>query len=454
MTRTGLLDDYVYCTSEGEEVGTPEEEDDERSVLTENHEKDDEAEAEEDEEDVWKDDDDLSLSTASDSIDVSCEVDPSATAEVAALRWQVHVLKQTLAAQRLANEILRRRVSCVTYDNQQDEAHRSHRANAEGSWKPSSSRGESRHHNISALNDKEEEDGPIHHLSRSWFDHPEVSKKILLSQVHLVFACLAYLVYILLNGGGADIISVLPCLKLFLCSRGLLSWTMMVIAFWRGRRHAVGEDMATRNQQVLMEDAKLLLWVVVGVVQAPGNSPTALVAALVASLAVDYASDIVKQQLQHSSRARKNNNIMIKNESLATSIGAFVGQFFAWETYIGLPLLPLLPPLVLILVQESTMAPQSCAVLALQTIVHMTRRQWQRRRRAYPTQQQPKQHVRNDPYVLLVLHGSAWCLYRLHGFGFYFVYVAGWLVVRAVQGDNGSKRTRPTAVVTAAKKRD
>jgi hypothetical protein len=33
MTRTGLLDDFVYCTSEGEEVETPEEAEDERSHV-------------------------------------------------------------------------------------------------------------------------------------------------------------------------------------------------------------------------------------------------------------------------------------------------------------------------------------------------------------------------------------------------------------------------------------
>jgi hypothetical protein len=385
MTRTDDYDDYVYCTSEGEKEQTPEEDDDdtvdEPRALTENNDEDDD-----EEEDVWKADDDLSLSTGIDRLGYERTI--PVTTEIAALRTEIRILKQTLAAQRLTDDLLlRRRVTAAGIPQERQ----NHGAVA-GRFKYPPLQDKSHHQDIPA------QDRP--NLWRN-LDHPDATtRKIILTQLHLVSICFTFLGCILLNG-GADHICV-PFLKLCLCSRQLLCTI---------GRNWVGDTMERKEP---IDNTRLLLWVVLCIVEQPHNSSTTLLAALLASLVVDYASD-----MKHC--------IRMNNKTVPASVDFMIKSFIEWETYTGLPLL------VLMFLHESTLLPQAYAFLAMQTLVSIAL-------------QLNHHHVRSTP--VMVLSASAWGLYRLCGFWLYFALVVGGFGVYAFQPNSTQRQA------AEAKKRD
>jgi hypothetical protein len=383
MTRTDDFADYVCCTLEGKEERIPEEED-ERRALSENNDHEDE-----EEEDVWKADDDLSLSTEIDSFgDESNEETIPVMTEIAALRSEVRILKQTLAAQRLANNLLRRRVLAAA-----GIIHQERRNHGTDAWRCKSPplQDESHHQDIPA------KDRP-----NLWWWDLEIPDAT--AQTIILSVCLAFLGYILLNGEAVH--TRVFFLKLFLCTRGLLCTI--------GRNWWVGNTMERQEEPI--DHTRLLLWVVLGIVKQPHNSSTTLLVALLASLAVDYASD-----MKHC--------IRMNNETVFASVDFMIKSFIEWETYTGLPLL------VLIFRYESTLLPQAYAFLAMQTLVYIA------------LQQNHHHHVRSTP--VMVLHASAWGLYHLCGFWLYFAVVVGGFGVYAFQLDSTQRQK-----VTEAKKRD
>jgi hypothetical protein len=396
MTRTDDFADYVCCTSEGEEERTPEDEDDDDSdderralVLTEN----DDMGEEEEEEDVWKADDDLSLSTEIDSFgDESNEDTTPVMTEIAALRSEVRILKQTLAAQRLANNLLRRRVAAAAAGIHQER--RNHGANARRCKSPPL-QDELHHQDIPA------KDRP-RNLWRGDLEIPDAT-----AQTIILSVCLTFLGYILLNDGGG-VHTYVFFLKLFLCTRGLLCTI--------GRNWWVGNTIMERQEEPI-DHTRLLLWVVLGIVKQPHNSSTTLLVALLASLSVDYASD-----MKHC--------IRMNHETVIASVDFMIKSFIEWETYTGLPLL------VLIFLHESTLLPQAYAFLAMQTLVSIALQQ-----------QNHHHHVRYTP--VMVLNAAAWGLYHLCGFWLYFAVVVGGFGVYAFQLDSTQRQK-----VTEAKKRD
>jgi hypothetical protein len=231
MTRTeknDSSDDFVYCNSDGDEVQGSMSDDDTSREPGE-------------EENVWKEDDVL-LSSGIDSIDC-CEQNEgngsTAETELAALRSEIRVLQETIGTQRLANDILRRRVAkqeTKRHSEPDDDGSPDHQAKV-----------------------------PPNNSHDS--NHQLQARMILVGQAHMMFVCLACHSYVLLNGSNDFCVFFLI---VFIGSRGLLLWM--------------------DRKGPLLDNPLIILWLSLCIF--PYNTPLMAVASILLALAEDYVGDM------------------------------------------------------------------------------------------------------------------------------------------------------------------